>query len=91
MAGYRDVAAHHFAKAFADHESQSGAAKLASGGYLGLRICLKELGDLLLRHPDARVCDTKGHHVSRRSGPPDNLKSDAARFCKFGGIAEQVE
>jgi hypothetical protein len=55
----RDVAAHHLAEAFADHEPEARAAVFASRGRIGLGEFLEKFAHLLRRHADAGVADEK--------------------------------
>ena len=63
LALHTDRAPHHLTKMFGDRQPQAGAPKLARRRVIDLAEGLKQFGDLLGRHANARVADLEIHQA----------------------------
>jgi hypothetical protein len=87
-----DITLHHFHKAFRDREAESCTAVLSSCGSVRLAECLKQVRDLLRRHPDAAVVDRK-FQFCPIGAPLFEVDSDynLAAFRKFHCVVYEVD
>jgi hypothetical protein len=87
----RDVAAHHLAKASADHEAKASSAVFASRGCIGLGEFLEQFAHLLRRHADASVADRDGDPVAATFLPLSCVDGDGAVVGELVGVAHEVQ
>src|SRR5215471_8977553 len=79
LARHRHIAAHHARELAGDGKAEPRAAKAVSGGGIGLRELLEQLGLLFGGHADAGVGDRKLDPVAS-VGAPARPQPDLARF-----------
>src|SRR5262245_14015408 len=88
LARHGHVATHHARELAGDGEAETGAAEALSGGSIGLRELLEQLGLLFGGHADAGVGDGELDEVAAIAHLACR-KLDFALFGELTGIAQQ--
>ena len=86
-----DVSPHHLAKAFADHEPETGATVFTRGGGIGLGEFLEQSAYLLRRHSNAGIGNRDGNPVAAVLLSLPCVNADGAALCELVGVAHEVQ